>query len=168
VGSVEAISDIAIPLLGVFVGVGLSVVGYKLNHQTSLREMAFSLLDEYYSSEFTEHRLKAEFALSKHPNGNLQDLYMAALGIKTETNSEITITPEEYHHISAVMHFFSKVAKLKKQKLVDVKTLNNILGDEIAVWLGSRSHFSKRLSQTPDKDFKKFIETIKFAGVEYV
>jgi hypothetical protein len=164
----NVISDIAIPLLGVFVGVGLSVAGYKINHQTSLKEKAFSLLDEYYSSEFTEHRLKAEFALSKHSSGNLRDLYMAALGVKTETNSEITITPEEYHHISAVMHFFSKVSKLKRQKLVDVKTLNNVLGDEIAVWLGSRSHFGKRLSQVEDKDFKKFIETIKFASIDYV
>jgi hypothetical protein len=164
----NAISDIAIPLFGVLVGVGLSVTGYKINHQISLKEKTFSLLDEYYSSEFTEHRLKAEFALSKHSSGSLQDLYMAALGIKTETNSEIAITPEEYHHISAVMHFFSKVSKLKRQKLVDVKTLNNVLGDEITVWLGSRSHFSRRLSQVADKDFKRFIETIKFAGIDYV
>ena len=166
-GSVEIFADIVIPLFGVFIGVGLSIAGYNLNHKKSLRDMAFSLLDEYYSTEFTGHRIKASFALSKHSYGNLQELYMAALGIKTEITSEIKITPEEYHHISAVMHFFSKVGKLKKQQLVDVETLNNILGDEIAVWLGSRSHFSRRLSQVPSQDFKKFIETIKFAGIEY-
>ena len=129
---------LAWPVLGALAG-AMSTFLYNL-HLARVKS-TIELHSEFHSDSFLKSRIKADDLLKKHlikgKRYRLPDIHeICSATPKTG--------PEDWAHISRVLHFFEKLHAMNQAKMIDAKTLSILLGSYIDYY---HSSYFRHISQ---------------------
>ena len=123
--SEEILRIVAWPVLGALAG---ALTTFLYNSHLARVKSTIELHSEFHSDSFLKARIKADELLKKHVTINkkyrLPDIHSACCSTP-ETGAE------DWANLSRVLHFFERIPAMNQARMIDARTLSQLLGTYI-------------------------------------
>lgn len=142
--SEDVLRLIAWPLVGAGIG---AVATFLYNRRLARIKAAIDLHSEFHSESFLKSRIEADKVLKR---------FVTAQKKPKISTIYANCSPEEWLHVSRVLHFFERLTYLRENRLVHPATCDTLFGHYIAHY---KNDYFSRLTED-DGDWQPLVRAL--------